>query len=51
MDEEKKRVLALAVHVLASMVEYAIVMAVQYLEIMGDDSVSDQVRESMIVMQ
>ncbi|BBN06125.1 nuclease HARBI1 [Marchantia polymorpha subsp. ruderalis] len=48
MDEEKKRVLALAVHVLASMVEYAIVMAVQYLEIMGDDSVSDQVKHGCL---
>ncbi|KAL2633650.1 hypothetical protein R1flu_005129 [Riccia fluitans] len=48
MDEEKKRVLALAVHVLASMVEYAVVMAVHYLKIMGDDSVSDQVHHSFI---
>lgn len=44
MDEEKVKVVALAVHTLASMVQYAVVMAVQYLEIIGDDSVSDQVK-------
>ncbi|CAM6111992.1 unnamed protein product [Calypogeia fissa] len=45
MDEEKMKVLALAVHALSSMIEYAVVMAVQYMEIIGDDSVFDQVRQ------